>query len=243
MKLIPVLPNEKERIEALKSYGILDTPPEAEYDALTSLASKICGTPISLITLVDDTRQWFKSAHGTEVRETPREHAFCTHAILNPQETLVIPDLRKDERFWDNPLVSGDPHVVFYAGVPLTDNNGFAIGSLCVLDVKEHRLNEFQLNALRTLAGQVVTIMQLQRRNKNIQTFQKLLEERITELEEAVRLTITTAPAVNQLTQTLAALQQNHAATLSAEGKELAEKAEKTAFRISGVLEQVRGMG
>jgi GAF domain-containing protein len=107
--------DEQKRLEALNAYGIMDSLPEEEYDNITSLASRICGTPISLITLLDDQRQWFKSATGIDIKETPIEYAFCSHAIQNPSEILVVPDSRKDERFANNPFVTGEPHIVFYA--------------------------------------------------------------------------------------------------------------------------------
>ena len=161
------LPNpvESNRIDALKSYEILDSLPEQDYDDITKLASEICQTPISLISLIDETRQWFKSNHGLPIRETPRELAFCAHAIINPNETMVVTDSREDERFAQNPLVTGDPNIVFYAGVPLVDSDGFALGSLCVIDRTVRQLSQSQLAALKTLARQVVHMLELRRAN------------------------------------------------------------------------------
>lgn len=161
------LPNplESNRIDALKSYGILDSLPEQDYDDITKLASEICQTPISLITLVDEERQWFKSNHGLPIHETPREFAFCAHTIINPTETMVVTDSREDERFAQNPLVTGDPNIVFYAGVPIVDSDGFALGSLCVIDRTTRQLSQSQLAALKTLARQVVHMLELRRTN------------------------------------------------------------------------------
>ncbi|MVM37234.1 GAF domain-containing protein [Spirosoma sp. HMF3257] len=181
-------PEEQNRISALKSYDILDSLPEQEYDELTSLASEICQTPISLISLIDDKRQWFKSNHGLDVRETPKEFAFCAHGILNPTETLIVPDSRQDSRFADNPLVTGDPNVIFYAGVPLVNNEGFPLGSLCVIDNNPKELTEKQLAALKTLAKQVVNLLELRRSNKALSTVKKLLEQRNDELEQIVAI-------------------------------------------------------
>ena len=174
----PEIPlNEKERLIALESYSVLDTLPEEDYDNLTTIAAEICGTPIALISLIDNNRQWFKSHYGLNATETPREFAFCAHAINNTDEALIVTDSRLDERFHDNPLVTGDPHVVFYAGVPLVDNNNFPLGTLCVIDNTPKSLNESQLKSLESLGKQVVNLLEL-RRNK------KILEETIQKLQE-----------------------------------------------------------
>lgn len=178
---------EQKRLEALHEYGIMDSPPQEEYDNLTSLASRICGTPISLITLLDDQRQWFKSVVGLEVKETPIEYAFCTHAIQNPSELLVVPDSRKDERFANNPYVVGEPHIVFYAGMPLVDEAGQALGTLCVLDIQEHTLTPFQLTALRQLARQVVRLMALKKENKVLSSAVNDLAQQNAALKEEVQ--------------------------------------------------------
>jgi GAF domain-containing protein len=123
---IPV--NEQERLQALYEYDILDTIPEKDFDHLTKIASQICNTPISLITIIDSSRQWFKSNYGIDVRETGREYSFCAHAINTPQKIMVVPDSRLDERFADNPFVTGGPRAIFYAGVPLVTEDGYALG-------------------------------------------------------------------------------------------------------------------
>ena len=177
---------EQARLEALRQYGIMDTPPEEEFENITSLASRICGTPISLITLLDDQRQWFKAAIGIDLKETPIEYAFCAHAIKNPSELTVVPDSRKDERFANNPFVTGEPHIVFYAGMPLVDEEGYALGSLCVLDVQEQTLTPFQLSALKQLAKQVVSLLQLKRKAKELEQLVDTLEQRNKRLKEVL---------------------------------------------------------
>jgi adenylate cyclase len=156
----PVPRNESDRLRALRSYKILDTKPEERFDELTQLAAIICGVPISLITLVDADRQWFKSRVGLEINETPRAQAFCTHAIMQP-EMFIVPDAAKDERFADNVLVTGDPHIRFYAGAPLATADGHLLGTVCVLDREPRDLSDNQKRALQILGRQVVANMEL----------------------------------------------------------------------------------
>ncbi len=159
----PLPENEAARLKALRQYQILDTAPEQAFDDLTRLASQICGTPIALVSLVDANRQWFKSKVGLEALETPRDVAFCAHAILSPDEPLVVPDAAADQRFASNPLVTADPNVQFYAGVPLITAQGHALGTLCVLDHVPRHLTPDQVEALRILGRQAVTQLELRR--------------------------------------------------------------------------------
>src|SRR3954469_4554486 len=134
--------SEEERIKSLESYSILDTLPEMDFDNLTSIAAEICGTPISLVTFVDEERQWFKSRFGLDTHETHRDYAFCAHAINMPNDIFIVPDSREDVRFFDNPIVTGDPHVIFYAGVPLITEKGMPLGTLCVIDQMPRELTQ-----------------------------------------------------------------------------------------------------
>ena len=161
--------DEAERLDTLHSCKILDTDPEPEFEDITLLASRICGTPIALISLLDEHRQWFKATVGLAIRETPRDISFCAHTILQ-QGVLVVPDTLSDERFASNPFVTDNPRIRFYAGAPLIMKDGHALGTLCVLDQAPSKLNAWQTTALQALSRQVVgqiewrrTIIQLTR--------------------------------------------------------------------------------
>lgn len=152
--------NEDGRIQKLLSYRILDTAPETAYDDLTALAAHICGTAVSLVSLVDVSKQWIKSRVGIEITETSRNIAFCAHAILN-RGVMIVPDTHKDARFVDNPLVTGAPYIRFYAGAPLITSDDYALGTLCVVDYEPKQLGEAQIKALEVLSRQVVSHLEL----------------------------------------------------------------------------------
>ena len=171
---IPV--NENQRIEKLYNYNILDTGFEKEYDEIVNLASYICETPIAIITLVDSKRQWFKAKVGIDASETPRDIAFCAHAI-NLDDILVINDTFEDSRFNDNPLVLNDPKIRFYAGAQLKSSTGHILGTLCAIDRKPRELTELQLNALRILSNQVIAQMELRKLNSELKTQSVNLDE------------------------------------------------------------------
>lgn len=155
-------PSEIARLEALRQYRILDTPCEQAYDDITALAAFICDAPIALISLVDSDRQWFKSKVGLNVNETSRDSSFCAHAILS-EGIMIVNDALRDERFHNNPLVTGEPKIRFYAGVPLRTPDTHQIGTLCIIDRQVRELSEYQTKTLKALARQVVMQLELSR--------------------------------------------------------------------------------
>lgn len=175
MKYLPIPHNENERLKALKDYQILDTYSEKEFDRLTELASVICDTPISLVSLIDEKRQWFKSKQGLDVHETSRDLAFCQYAIID-DVIFEVEDATDDERFKENELVTGDPHIRFYAGYPLIDPKGFALGTICVIDTKARKLNDQQKTALKLIAEQVMALIVDQRKRQELKYFERLFQ-------------------------------------------------------------------
>lgn len=167
---------EAERLRVLESFQVLDTPPEQAFDDIVRVASLVCGAPIALVTLVDAARQWFKARVGTDVQETPRELSFCQHALARP-EVLQVPDATEDPRFCDNPLVTGDAHVRFYAGAPLVTSEGATLGTLCVIDRTPRRLTPAQTEVLVALSRQVVMLLELRRQLATVRSIESAQRE------------------------------------------------------------------
>lgn len=170
---MPKANSEASRLNALKDYHILDTLPEVDFDRITELASIVCGTPISAISLSDESRQWFKSVKGLPVKEVPRDIAFCNDVIAGTG-IFEIEDTKADKRYKKNPLVTDAPKIRFYSGTPLVDDNGFALGTLCVLDTEPKKLSASQHRALELLAGEVVALIQERRLKDELRNFEKL---------------------------------------------------------------------
>jgi GAF domain-containing protein len=152
---------EEARLQLLRSYGVLDTEPEEEFDEITRAATLVCGTPIATISLIDESRQWFKSRVGLESSQTPREFSFCAQAMQQP-EPFIVPNAEKDPRFSHNPFVTGDPNIRFYCGMPLR-SNGHGLGSLCVIDRTPRTLTPEQMQILKVLSDAVLSRLQLRR--------------------------------------------------------------------------------
>lgn len=176
---------EELRVKELQSYNILDTPAEAELNDLVSIASAILDTPISLISLVDDKRQWFKANIGLAATETERQHSFCQYALTTPNEVLVVEDALKDEKFKSNPLVLKDPSIRFYAGAPLVTGKGFVLGTLCIIDNKPRTISHSQKEALKLLAKKAINYIEMRKLlgtqqkeiNRNIDQLSKLTQD------------------------------------------------------------------
>lgn len=197
MEKAPLPPDEDDRMEALERYQLLDTAAEKQFDDIVQLASQICQTPVSLISLIDNHRQWFKAQMGMPFSEISRDYALCAHTILS-DELMVVEDASKDERFRNNPLVTGEPDIRFYAGAPLITHDKYRLGSLCVIDKRPRSLSDSQKFALKVLADQVVKLLELRYQNINLsrslQTvsqqkkhIQSLLKERVKLTEELAK--------------------------------------------------------
>lgn len=154
---------ERQRQRALESYRVLDTLPEAAYEDIVRLASVICGVPIAMVSLIDRERQWFKAVVGIDVQQTPRGIAFCDHAIREPNQLMEVSDAQLDPRFVDNPLVAGDPGIRFYAGMPILSGDGFALGTVCVIDSQPHVLSDTQREALQLLSRLTTELLESRR--------------------------------------------------------------------------------
>lgn len=155
--------SEAERLAELRSIGVLDSLPEQAYDDIVALAAFICDVPIALVSLVDEERQWFKAKRGLTACETSRELAFCAHALTHPDSFFIVPDTLEDPRFLNNPLVTSEPFIRFYAGAPLVTAQKNVLGTLCVIDRVPRRLNSAQKVALHALSRQVVALLQTYR--------------------------------------------------------------------------------
>ena len=184
LRVEPALDDETRRLQILDSYRLVDTAPEPAYDDIVSMASLICGTPIALVSLITEDRQWFKARVGLDVMETPRDQAFCAHAIRNPSAIMEVQDATQDPRFMHNPMVVGEPGIRFYAGAPLLTPSGAALGTVCVLDRVPRKLTPAMALGLQALARQAGELLALRRANSDLETLNQSVMEMQVELEQ-----------------------------------------------------------
>lgn len=232
MKSAPLAENEEERIRLLHELNILDTLEEKAYDDLTYLAAKICDTPIALVSLVDSHRQWFKSHFGLDARETPRELAFCSHAILD-DKTFIVEDSDKDERFFDNPLVTDKPHVKFYAGTPLVMSNKLRLGTLCVIGNSPRTITKDQRLALEALARQVVSQLELRLKVKELESLDEAKDEFISMVSHELRTPLTA------IYGSLSLLSSNKLGQMNNEQHAMTENATRNSNRLLNIVNDI----
>ena len=232
MKSAALPANEKERIQRLDELNILDTLEEQAYDDLTHLAAQICDTPIALVSLVGTDRQWFKSHYGLDARETPREVAFCSHAILE-DAVFVVEDSSKDERFYDNPLAIDNPNVKFYAGAPLIMSDNLRLGTLCVIANEARTITHTQKAALEALARQVVSQLELRLKVKELQSLDNAKDEFISMVSHELRTPLTS------ITGALSLLANNKVGKLDSKQHNMVEIAARNSDRLLRIVNDI----
>lgn len=229
-------PNERQRIAAVKSYNLLDTLPEKDFDNITTLVANICEVPISLITLLDTDRNFLKSHFGVPFNEAPRDISFCGHAILENTEIFIVEDARKDDRFKANPLVI-ENRAVFYAGVRLVDKDKYPLGTLCIFDVKPRTLSETQKNALIILGEQVMILFEARKKNKTLSELQEELKTRNEELKSFAGIVShdMKMPLAN-IILTTDILKKKYAANLDAKALKYLDYLKESSFTLSDYI-------
>ena len=235
----PIPPNDRQRLDALLSYRILDSDPEDDFDDITKLAAEICETPISIITLVDEQRQWFKSAQGLDMTESPRESSFCGHAVARPDINLIVENAMEDERFHDNPFVT-DGTIGSYAGIPIVNTDGFALGALCVIDQKAKKLAPFQINALEKLANQVTKLLELRRNNYRLTESHNALAQRYKDLEQFSHVVSHDLKSpLNNITQLGELFTEMYADKLDDQGRQMIGYIGQSAKELKGLIDGI----
>lgn len=236
---IPI--DEEQRLEAVRSYHLLDTLPERDFDNLTLVTATVCDVPISLVTLVESDRNFLKSHYGIPFNESPRSTSFCGHAILDESSIFIVEDARKDPRFVDNPLVT-EMNAIFYAGVRLINSDGYPLGTLCVFDTKPRKLTSKQKKALIALAFQVVNLFEAKKRNRELMVIQNELKEKNEELKNFAGMVShdMKMPLANMII-TSDMLRSKYGQYLDDQGKQYLEYIKQSSFTLSeyitGLLE------
>lgn len=229
---------EQERLKELESYSILDTLPESDFDNLTAIAAAICNTPISLVSLIDDKRQWFKSHHGIAVSETSKDVAFCAHAINSPEKVFQVNDAREDKRFYDNPLVTEEPHVIFYAGIPLITESGLPMGALCVIDNKPRELTESQLASLNALSKQVMNLFELRKSKLELErTLSQVRESNQNLARFATMAAHDLKSPLNNIAMLTNLFLEEYGSSINEDGMEMLEKVKFSSQKLKKLIE------
>lgn len=241
----PTPQDDRQRLDALLSYKILDSEPEKDFDDITRLAAEICDTPVSVITLLDQDRQWFKSKIGLELEQTPRDVSFCGHAIQRPNENFIIENALDDERFRDNPLVTDGLKIRSYAGVPLVDPSGYALGTLCVIDSRAKKLEPYQVKALEKLANQVTKLLELRKNNYKLVESHNMLLQRYKDLESFSHVVSHDIKSpLNNITQLTQLFSEMYAENLDDQGKQMigyiGTSAAELRKLVDGILEHYK---
>jgi signal transduction histidine kinase len=237
MSKIPLPANEAERLQALASYELLDTPPETDFDEIARIASETCRMPIALVTLVGERHQWFKAHHGTELEQVPREAALCSYAIMEPERPLVVPDTRLDACLGGaSPLPPDLAKVVSYAAVPLVNPEGYPLGTLCVMGHRPNHPTEGQLRTLKALANTVAQLFELRRKEKYLDVAKKKLEDTNREVAEmAYVLSHDLKSPLNSIVSLLEVLRNENGSQMDESGQELLDMLHESASNLSSI--------
>lgn len=232
---MPVSDDERQKV--IGEYCILDTLPEADFDDITRIASEICHTPIALVSITDTHRYWYKSHHGLISTEAPREYAFCAHVHSSPNQVFIVPDSSKDERFVNNPMVTGAPYVSFYAGVPLINPEGYSLGTLCVLDSVPNHLNNEQIKTLKSLARQVVCLLELKRKTAQLIETQNELRGAYSDLEKFAHMASHDLKSpLNNIISLAGLLKDEYGTRFDADATEYLDYLNEAALQMSGFV-------
>ncbi len=231
--------NEKARVENLYTYDIVDSLPEEEYDNITKIASDICGTPVSLITTMEEERQWIKSAVGTDVTEVPRDISFCSHLLTNGED-IIFKDLRRNADFTDHPMVAGPLQVGFYAGVPVFSVEGYPIATLCVLDNEPRELTEKQIKSLQALAKQVAVLLKLRKTLRQTEQLNRELQTANDNLESFnYMVTHDLKTPLREIRNYLEAVQEDFGEVLPEEVRGIFGKVSETSAHMDNLIEDL----
>lgn len=240
-------PNEEQRLKELEAYQLIGTAEDDDFDFITSMAAQITDSKISLISFVLEDMQWFLSHHGIAAREASREYSFCGHAINKPDEVMIVEDARRDERFSDNPHTTGEPHVIFYAGVPLVTPNGMPLGTLCVVDDHPKKLSSNQVQQLKKLAKQTLNLLQLRRNqlelNKTNEELKKNIELVKTTNNEIKTFSYTVAHDLRAPLRAMSGyaemLNRNYGKALDQEAKRIINNIQQNASKMGRLIDDL----